>query len=52
VNELILAGQARVKVLRTSDAWLGITYREDRLRVVKGISQLIDDGYYPKELWS
>jgi NDP-sugar pyrophosphorylase family protein len=52
VNKLILAGQARVKVLRTSDAWLGITYREDRLRVVKGISQLIDDGYYPKELWS
>jgi NDP-sugar pyrophosphorylase family protein len=51
VNELILAGRARVKVLRTSDSWLGITYREDRLRVVEGIGRLIDEGYYPKRLW-
>jgi hypothetical protein len=51
VNELILAGQARVKVLRTRDAWLGITYREDRLRVAEGIKRLIDDGVYPKRLW-
>jgi hypothetical protein len=51
VNELILAGRARVKVLRTSDTWLGITYREDRLRVVEGIERLIDDGHYPKRLW-
>ena len=52
VNELILTGQARVKVLRTRDAWFGITYREDRLRVVEGIRRLIDDGQYPRELWS
>ena len=51
VNELILTGRARVKVLRTRDAWLGITYREDRLQVVDGIGRLIDEGYYPKRLW-
>ncbi|MGB7548362.1 MAG: sugar phosphate nucleotidyltransferase [Terracidiphilus sp.] len=52
VNELVCAGQARVKVLRTRDAWFGVTYREDRPRVVESISRLIEGGYYPKRLWS
>ena len=51
VNELILTGRARVKVLRTQDSWFGITYREDRLRVVEGMGRLIDGGGYPKRLW-
>jgi NDP-sugar pyrophosphorylase family protein len=51
VNELVLSGQARVKVLRTSDSWCGITYREDHPRVVECISRLIGDGVYPKRLW-
>jgi UTP-glucose-1-phosphate uridylyltransferase len=52
VNELVLAGRAHVKVLRTNDSWCGITYREDHPRVVERISQLIRDGFYPKRLWS
>jgi dTDP-glucose pyrophosphorylase len=52
VSELITAGQARVKVLRTPDTWFGVTYREDRARVVKNISQLIQCGSYPERLWS
>jgi NDP-sugar pyrophosphorylase family protein len=52
VNELVLAGQARVKVLRSKDSWFGVTCREDRPRVVESISRLIDDGSYPKSLWS
>jgi NDP-sugar pyrophosphorylase family protein len=52
VNELVLAGRAHVKVLRTNDLWCGITHREDRPRVVERISQLIRDGFYPKRLWS
>jgi dTDP-glucose pyrophosphorylase len=51
VNELVLAGQARVKVLRTNDSWAGVTYREDRLRVVQTIRRLIDCGNYPNRLW-
>jgi UTP-glucose-1-phosphate uridylyltransferase len=52
VNELVLAGHARVKVLRSKDSWFGVTCREDRSRVVESISRLIDDGSYPKRLWS
>ncbi len=51
VNELVAAGQARVKVLRTCDAWFGVTYREDHPRVVENIRRLIRAGAYPERLW-
>ena len=50
VGELVTAGQARVKVLRTNDSWFGVTYREDRSRVVESIGQLIVRGIYPEKL--
>jgi hypothetical protein len=52
VNALIQSRQAQVQVLRTSDAWFGVTYREDHPRVVESIRQLIRDGLYPEALWS
>ncbi len=52
VNELVRSRQARVKVLRTNDSWFGVTYREDRPRVVESIRQLITRGNYPERLWS
>ncbi|KAA6458645.1 nucleotidyltransferase [Acidobacteria bacterium AB60] len=51
VNQLVAAGKARVKVLRSSDSWFGVTYREDRPRVVDNISKLIAAGRYPEQLW-
>jgi UTP-glucose-1-phosphate uridylyltransferase len=52
VNELVSSGQARVKVLSTNDAWFGVTYREDRPRVVDSIAALIQKGKYPSKLWT
>ena len=52
VNEMVLAGHAQVKVLRTNDSWAGVTYREDHPRVVETIRRLIDRGRYPNRLWS
>jgi hypothetical protein len=52
VNELVAAGQARVKVLRSSDSWFGVTYREDRPRVVDSIGRLVAAGRYSAQLWS
>jgi hypothetical protein len=51
VNELVLAGQARVRVLRTNDPWFGVTYREDQPHVVESIKRLIQGGSYPERLW-
>jgi dTDP-glucose pyrophosphorylase len=50
MNELLLAGKARVKVLRGVDAWFGVTYREDHDRAIQRIRQLIETGVYPKTL--
>ncbi len=52
VNELVSSGKARVKVLRTNDAWFGVTYREDRPRVVDSIAALVKKGKYPDRLWT
>jgi UTP-glucose-1-phosphate uridylyltransferase len=50
VGELVAAGQAKVKVLRTNDSWFGVTYREDRPRVVESVRKLIASGVYPQKL--
>jgi hypothetical protein len=50
VNALLQARQARVKVLRSRDSWFGITYREDKPRVVDSIRQLVANGDYPSKL--
>jgi len=51
VGELVAKGEARVKVLRSNDPWFGVTYRDDRPRVIESIRRLIDSGAYPGALW-
>ncbi len=51
VNTLIQGKQARVKVLRSTDSWFGVTYREDHPRVVQSVGLLIEQGAYPNRLW-
>ena len=52
INTLVSAGKAKCKVLRTTDSWFGVTYREDRARVVESIRALIKAGGYPEKLWT
>jgi NDP-sugar pyrophosphorylase family protein len=51
INEMLVDGQARVKVLHCADSWFGVTYREDHPRAVQNIRRLIEGGYYPRKLW-
>jgi len=51
VNDLVAAGKARVKVLPAEGSWFGVTYREDRPRVIESIRGLIAAGAYPEKLW-
>ncbi len=51
VNDLVTAGKARMKVLRAEGSWFGVTYREDRPRVIESIRGLIAAGEYPEKLW-
>jgi NDP-sugar pyrophosphorylase family protein len=52
VNALVSSGKERLKVLRTPDSWFGVTYREDRPRVVESIRRLMDGRDYPAKLWA
>jgi dTDP-glucose pyrophosphorylase len=51
VNELVKTGKEKCQVLRSTDPWFGVTYREDRPFVVEGIRKLIARGDYPQTLW-
>jgi NDP-sugar pyrophosphorylase family protein len=51
VNDLLVAKQVKVKVLRSGESWFGVTYREDHPRVVHHIKELIESGSYPRRLW-
>lgn len=52
VDELISSGKASVKVLHSSDRWFGVTYHEDKAKVVAEIKALHQSGVYPAPLWS
>jgi hypothetical protein len=52
VNTLLVEKSAQVKVLRTTDTWFGMTYREDRARVTESIRRLVEEGVYPARLWT
>lgn len=41
----------KVKILESTDRWLGVTYKEDKDFVVNNIKELIDKGVYPYDLW-
>ncbi len=51
VQELIHARRARVRVLRTTDKWIGITHRDDLPKVREHIALLVRRGVYPAQLW-
>jgi UTP-glucose-1-phosphate uridylyltransferase len=43
--------EAEIALLRSEDAWFGITYREDLPASQAAIQQLIKAGRYPSPLW-
>lgn len=47
----IKEGLAKVKVIPTTAKWQGITYKEDKEKLVNSIEELINDGEYPQNLW-
>lgn len=51
VDQLIQAGEAKVKILPTEDKWFGVTYKEDKEAVVAAFQDLIAKGVYKENLW-
>ena len=51
VYNMIDEGLVKVEVIPTTAKWQGITYKEDKERLVNDIQKLIDEGEYPQNLW-
>lgn len=51
INQLVEQDLATVKVLPTDEQWFGVTYQEDLISVKKTLSDMIENGMYPKALW-
>ena len=51
VTELIEENKAKIQVLRSTDKWFGVTYREDKPLVVDAIARKTTEGQYPEKLW-
>ena len=51
-GQLLREKKITMKVLETSDKWFGVTYKEDKPRVVDAFKKLIADGEYNEDLFS
>lgn len=48
VQQMLTSGKAQVKVLTTEDKWFGVTYKEDKEKVIQAIRDLKEKGVYPE----
>ncbi len=46
VDNMIKKESAKVEVLKTTEKWYGVTYKEDKDSVVKAMKEKIDGGFY------
>lgn len=51
VERLITEGRATVEVLKSTDRWHGVTYKEDKPSVMEAIAKMKAQGDYPDLLW-
>ena len=51
VSKLLAEEKATVTVLTSGDKWYGVTYKEDKQKVVEAIAALKAQGVYPEFLW-
>lgn len=52
VDSMIQEGKAQVAVLKTHDTWFGVTYQEDKEKVMESFKELVRQGIYKEQLFS
>lgn len=51
VQQLLEQGKAGVQVHKSQDKWFGVTYKEDKDKVIEAIRELKRTKVYPQHLW-
>lgn len=52
IGTALKEGTIKVKVIPSNDQWFGITYQEDREKVVYELKEMKKNGLYPFDLWA
>ena len=52
IGELLSEDKMSVKVLKTNDAWYGMTYHEDVAAVKESFKKMLDNGVYKADLFA
>lgn len=52
IGELLSQNKISVKVLKTNDAWYGMTYKEDAPAVKESFARMLAEGIYQADLFS
>lgn len=50
VYDIVKSGEKKVRLVHTTSKWQGITYKEDKQKLVDEIAELIRQGVYPEKL--
>lgn len=51
VDRLIRSEKLHVRCMLSPDRWFGVTYREDRPRVMEELRKKTEEGLYPSPIW-
>lgn len=51
INDNIIKGNIRTRVLQCDSPWFGVTYKEDKPFVQQKIKSMLGSGEYPEKLW-
>ena len=51
IDDMISKKAIQVQLLGSDEKWFGVTYQEDRPKVKEGISEYVEAGLYPTDLW-
>lgn len=52
LTEYILDGSISIEMHPTTATWYGMTYKEDKQKVVDALQALVEKGEYPANLWA
>ena len=51
LDRVIREGSGRVQVVASPESWFGVTYPDDKARVVEQVAARVAQGQYPEQLW-
>ena len=52
ISDTVRKGTSVLKCIRSDETWFGVTYPDDKEKVITSIASKVSDGKYPQGLWN